>query len=140
MPEQIFRYGDVSIAVEDETGAAALDQQVIFSKLLPFLPKPLPDTVENRLVRFAEAVTQSRVVEGSLGFDWPTAASSAEELHTAFQAWIKLRGQLINRWLKVMRDVNTDPNDPDLLPSNKVDEKKEKTPSSPSDDESSDSS
>lgn len=73
---------------------------------------------------FAEFVTLAQV-DGDLGFSLPSPADSKEELAVALECYLELDIEFYNALEGAITEVSRPLNDPDLLPSDQVPEKKE---------------
>ena len=74
---------------------------------------------------FARLIAQAQVVEGDLGFVFPTLADSEEALAASFEDFMELDGGLYDELEQALYEVDRPLNDPDLLPEDQVPEKKD---------------
>ncbi len=110
------------VTVKTATGRSYFDTEHLFLKYNIWGQS---ERDKQHLVAFIQAVVQSSV-KGNIGFEWPTAASSLEELEAAREWFFDLPKQPFIDWLNAITEVDTPPVDPDLLPENLLsDEKKE---------------
>lgn len=126
------------ITFSEELGVHVLDQQVIFAKLARFVR--FDDLSDQRIVRFAEAISQAITVEGEIKTWWATAGDMAEAVHHAYMEFLAMPGRDMTLILNALNEVSTPPNKPELLPTDQVGKKKEINLTSPASGESSASS
>lgn len=122
---------EATVTVRTEDGFAAIDRMTAEVSLGVY------ETVEdgtlkissrewNKRKQFAAAWSQSEV-SGDLGFEWCDAPFDSDALMITYQAWGKLPGSTILQWLNAVNAVDTLPNDPDLVPPDKLRPEKKTT-------------
>lgn len=132
MESKSFSYNGATVTVRTETGRMYIRR--LSAQFALGLSAQGPDG--KRLVtndefmertQFAAVFVQSEV-EGDLGFVWPESVHDASAMQTACEGWLNLPVKVIRLWMEAINEVDTPPNDPDLLPPESVQKKGSKTP------------
>jgi hypothetical protein len=115
----------LTITVRPETGRDVFAKRVIYRRVLQDVDD---DAHVEQVVAFAAAVTQTTRVDGDLGFEWPTAKATAEELRAALECWLDQPSAVITQWMDTIEAVSAPDGDPDLFPVDEVPEKNAEAP------------
>jgi hypothetical protein len=121
-----------TVTVRTEDGFAAIDRQTAEVSLGVYEKDDegnlkVSDREWIRRKQFAAAWSQSEVA-GDLGFAWCETSSDSHALEACYQAWGRLPGAAVMQWLGAVNTVDTAPNDPDLVPPDKLNPEKKTTP------------
>lgn len=121
-----------TVTVRTEDGFAAIDRQTVEVSLGIYdqdedKKLKISDREWIRRKQFAAVWSQSEI-SGDLGFVWCESSSDSSALEDCYQAWGKLPGKVVMDWLGAINTVDTPPNDPELLPPDKLEKKSETTP------------
>lgn len=122
-----------TVTVKTETGFAAIDRMTAEVSLGVY---DADDTGKLKLSgrewtrrkQFATAWSQSEIVDGNLGFEWCDAPFDSDAMMACYEAWGALPGPVVMTWLNAVNMVDIPPNDPELLPRDKVEKKSAVTP------------
>lgn len=98
-------FDGITLTVRASRGADVWDEFTVKSKL----PKEERDANSYRTDKFVEYVTRTVSVDGELGFEWPTAGSSADVMAAAYAAWCDMSSKLMIFWANLLWDANQPP-------------------------------
>lgn len=124
-----FRYNGATITVRPTTGMDVMRIRLMYRKLVPEPSDPDYDLWLMIAPVYVKMV-QCSTIEGSLGFDWPSPTADTNALRKAAEQLLMQSSDLYLRWEEELNQVDTPPNDPDLLPPEHLTSDQKKAPAS----------
>jgi len=119
-----FEYNGAKVTVHNQTVRAKLQSELLYTKFGTTENTPEGEWYE--LFQFVRLLTQT-TVDGDIGFAIPEISAPVDELRAGLEAFMNCDSNLITLLNLAWQEVSTAPNKPELLPSDEVPKKKEKS-------------
>lgn len=120
-PRQSFTYGQGKIEVERQT----VRHSIAAARIISALPDAADPAERVYQMIFSRIVTQTVSIEG-LEISFPQLGASDEEWRKAYEQFLNMDGQLVERWYSALSDVDRPFNEQEFWPVYQLPEEEQK--------------